>query len=227
MNKLFYSILAASALAVLPAQAAIIQFTQVHSSGENLPIAGTYSNGDTLPVSLATLEYVDNGTGGVDFTLTNTFSALDSGNTDTFISELFFGSSIGATSVTNMSSNIDAIDYSAGGFTNAALTFNYDTNLANSGGPNNLRLTDGETATWTFENYAVGDFQLPAMVHFQSLPNGGSVKITAVGGSTGGTTGGSTGGTTGGPQVPEPSTYAMFGMAFGMFAFLRYRSRKS
>ncbi len=199
-------ILLASAALLLTASAnaVIINFDTCQSSCPNVGAM----QGDTIE-TLATLEYTDNGAGGVDFVLTNTISNRYPGDSSSFISELFFGGN-GAPSLSNLSSNIDSISYSGGGFTNAGISFNWDVNLANSGGPSSQRIVDGDTASWTANGVSVADFFLPAMVHFQALStNGGSVKI--VGTNT--------------PPQPVPAPAALGLLLLGMMG-LRLRQQR-
>lgn len=190
------------------ANSALITFTNCWSSCSNIGLVGADNTGLYVGVSLATLEYTEVAPGVVNFTLTNTIGNLYTGNTSTFISELFFGGDFTAgVAVSNTSSNIDSIDFTTSGFTNAALSFNWDTNLANSGGPGNLRLTNTETASWTLSAAGLSEsnFFTPAMVHFQALPNGGSVKI--INGTTVVIT-----------SIPEPESLLIF--ALGLFGLI-------
>lgn len=182
MNKLLKGIIAGSLLLVggANANAGIINFSSCWSSCANISL--TPDNvGVPVGAVLATLQY-DQAGADVNFVLTNTIGNLYPGNTTTFLSQLFFniGVSIAESAIVNESANIDAIDI--GVFTNASLNFDVDAELQVSGGPGNLRLTNGETASWTFLNFTAANVLTPAMVHFQSLPNGQSVKITQGGG---------------------------------------------
>ncbi|WNC69072.1 PEP-CTERM sorting domain-containing protein [Thalassotalea nanhaiensis] len=156
------------------AKSALIEFSTCHSSCSNIGL----SNGDAVGVVVATLEYVENGD-NLDFTLTNTIGNLFPGNDFTFLSRLFFGGDLDATSLINESANVDAITFDGTGFTNASITFNWDVDFPNCGNISCDRMTDGETATWTLTNLSLENIFTPAMVHFQALPDGGgSVKIT-------------------------------------------------
>ena len=73
----------------------------------------------------------------------------------------------------------------------------------------NQRLTDTETASWTFTGITEANIFTPAMVHFQALStNGGSVKITDT------------------PMdVPAPATLGLIGI--GLLGLLGLRRRRA
>ena len=200
--------LTAGLLCIGNANAGTINFNTCWSSCENI---GTTQNGSISTV--ATLEYLTNGT-NVDFTLTNSIANLYTGNSTTFLSELFFNFADGKapTAIIDESSNIDSISIAFGAITNASLGFDVDVNLANSGGPNSLRIFNGDSATWTFVNFAIADLSLPAMAHFQALPkNDGSVKIIS-----------------GVQNVPEPATLFLFSCGLLFLVFIqRQRALKN
>ena len=212
MNKLFYSIIAASALAVLPAQAGIT-ITTVGGAVFNGVASGLISGND------------DQGGGSTGLTALGNLTSAGSfgGSGATWAT----GNGTGATNLTDLSS----------GGTSGQLTI--DSALASSiagnefaislkGGPNyKLFYFDGIAdltgATITFDTAAAGILNgggngpaglSHASLYVSNLPVAGGPPP-----------GGGNPAPGGGNEVPEPSTYAMFGMAFAMFAFMRYRAR--
>ncbi len=188
------------------ANAVLIDFNTCVSSCPNIGAM----QGDPTE-TLATLEYNDNGLGGVDFELTNTIGNRYPGDTESFISELFFGGDGTPLSVSWSNNRIDGVSYSSGGFVNAGITFNWDFNLANSGGPMGNRVLDGDNVAWTISGITEANVFLPAMVHFQSLStNGESVKISA---ST--------------VPMPVPAPAARGLLAIGLVGLVGLRRRKA
>lgn len=160
-------------LGAASANAGTIFFTNCWSSCSSIDA----SDGDVIS-SIATLEFANNGTGGVDFVLTNTIANLFPSDLSAFIGQLFFNTSAAPTSIINWSDNIDDITRTDSPFTNASLQFNVLADFANSGGPGNLRINNGESASWTFTDFDESSVELPAMVHIQATAfNGGSVKV--------------------------------------------------
>ena len=235
MNKLFYSILAASALAVLPAQAYTVSVIAADSDATLFSEAVSYNaaydpdigqGGNFNAERLATI--VSNVTSttyaDTDFGLLykqNEGSGEEGSLTGSY-STTFNGDLSGSTTTYGSGTNADNSTWLiVKDGNNLPQWYVFDISTWNGTDDFNLEnFWNGNDSNNASQNGAISHFSI------WSGPGGGSTGGTT-GGSTGGTTGGSTGGTTGGPQVPEPSTYAMFGMAFGMFAFLRYRSRKS
>jgi hypothetical protein len=174
MNKLLKGVIAGSLLLMgaANANAGTIFFTNCLSTCSSIDA----SDGDVVS-SVANLSFSGNGSGGVDFVLTNTMANLFPLDTSAFIGQLFFNTAIAPTSIINQSANIQSI--TPGSVTNASIQFDVLADFANSGGPGNLRINNGESASWTFTGFAESDVLLPAMVHIQATAfNGGSVKVT-------------------------------------------------
>ena len=222
MNKLFYSILAASALAVLPAQAA---FLATPPSDNLADVSFTTASGTY---------YADFYGGIITDPANDDGGNPNRGKTYLDANESSYGT---WTNIGNISGSVETATgtYTAAGINTIQTNADgkqFAVSLKASTGWSYYIFTGLDASDIISGNWdslsGTGKDSLSHSSLYVSTANvtGGSTGGTT-GGSTGGTTGGSTGGTTGGPQVPEPSTYAMFGMAFGMFAFLRYRSRKS
>lgn len=193
MNALVKGLILGSVLLVGAgsANAGVINFNTCWSTCTSIDA----DDGDVLAQPIATLMFNDNGLGGVDFVLTNTIGNLFPLDESAFIGQLFFNFSSAPLSVSDLSDNIEFIDL--GGLTNASLQFDLEVNLENGGGPQSLRITNGEFATWTFNGFAESSVLLPAMVHIQATAfNDGSVKV--IGGEP--------------PQpVPEPGVLLLLG----------------
>ena len=163
--------------------------------------------GDTV-TSVATLQFEDNGQNGVDFTLTNNIGDVLAGNDTSFIPRLFLGFSQLPTDIINATANIDFFDL--GGSTNSGLDFDLEVNLANvlSTG---LRITDGQSASWTFQGFQESSVLLPALLQIVERTPDGTTGARLLGTFT--------------PvqQVPEPGPLGLSLLAIGLMAF---RSRK-
>jgi len=124
------------------------------------------SFGDDLGI-LASLEFTDNGAGGVDFVLTNTFSNGFAGGDETFIADLFLNFDLAPSGFSDLSSNISSIDIDVDNIFRAGLSFDSDVDLFDS---RQRRLLDGQTASWTFLGITEADVVDTALVNFDSLP---------------------------------------------------------
>lgn len=162
--------------------------------------------GDDLGI-LATLEYTDNGAGGLDFVLTHSFSNSYTPAEDTYISELFLNFATAPTGFSDLTNNIASIDVDPGNIINAGLTFDGDIDLKDS---NRRRLLDGQTASWTFLGVSEADVIGTGLVHIRDLPlinlsneeAGDQVKVVGT--------------PTVVQSVPEPAGFLLLGIGLGL-----------
>ncbi len=210
MNKLIYSILAASALAVLPAQAVIL-VPHPESNGTALDgtaATGVTAEGVTAYQATGYFDGNDKPTAALDLLNGDIFGDL--GNWTQFATDGDFNAINGASSgdwtlnTAYTGGKQFALAVKAG---NSFSLYHFD----NVGNP----VDNGTFDTSGVE--LVGQGNVPGLSHLTLYVS----ETDSSGGGGGG--GGGNGG--GGNEVPEPSTYAMFGMAFAMFAFMRYRAR--
>lgn len=175
--------------------AVLLNFDQCISSCENI---GT-TDGSAV-ASVASLVYGDNGSGGVDFTLTSTTSNLGSYATARTIIREMFLNTMGSIVATPLSPDIAGVEFRS--LTNAGL--NFDTKVTIMQGNRGDELLNGESISFTINDLMENQVSLPGMVHLQRLANGGSVKIAAT--------------------VPEPGTLALLGMGLAALGFFRRRN---
>src|SRR5688500_10044871 len=130
MNKILKGVIAGTLLLVgaASANAGTINFVNCWSTCSSLGV----SDGSVVP-SVATLVFNDNGSGGVDFILTNIIGNMFPADTSAFLGQLWFNTAVAPTGITNLSANIDSIV--AGAFNNASLQFDVFGNFENGGGP--------------------------------------------------------------------------------------------
>lgn len=173
------------------------------------------SRRDTVE-SVATLEFSDNGQNGVDFALTNNIGNLLPGNTTSFVPRLLFNLDGEPTSVSNASANIDFFDFDGTVF--SGLDFDLEVDFANilSTG---LRITDGATASWTFDGIQESAIVLPALVQIFERTTDATVGAQLLG---------SFSATPSNPvqQVPEPGPLGLSLVAIGLLV-LRNRGKKA
>lgn len=169
--------------------------------------------GDDLGI-LASLEYTDNGQGGVLFVLTHSFSNSYTPGEDTYLSELFLNFATAPTGVTGATNNISSITIDEGNIVNAGLGFDADVDLKDS---QRRRLLDGQTASWTFLGITESDVVGTALVHIQSLPDLNPQDPNALDRVK------LTGTPTVVQQVPEPAGFLLLGAGL---VLLRRRANK-
>ena len=166
--------------------------------------------------SVATLEFGDNGQNGVDFSLTNNIGNLLPGNTTSFLPRLVFNLDEQPTGVSNSSTNIDFFDFDGSVF--AGLDFDLEVDFANilSAG---LRITDGVTASWTFDGIQESAIVLPALVQIFERNSDTTVGAQLLG---------SFSATPSNPvqQVPEPGPLGLGLLAIGLMV-LRNRGKSA
>ena len=221
MNKLFYSILAASALVVLPAQAitinsGAIDVGQIDTFIESGIVSGNNPTDELAWATGILNDHADYGNGSGDYQLEFTFKD-DAGTTNWTSTDTngVYSYDLGEATNTQTESGVAAgeVDASDSNF--------FILKLGNGG--NNI--TDSH---YLFENldearYAVVNFEDPNL-DFTLTAVQAFGRISHTTGSTGEDQNNPG---PGNPEVPEPSTYAMFGMAFGILGFVGYRNRKS
>ena len=206
MNKLIYSVLAASALVALPAQA----LTIAQVGGFDTLVASTTlaNSGDAEELSWAQ-------------------SAVRTYTGDNSIElVLDFKDESGSASWTQ-------VDQGTGDGAQAD-QFYYDFGTVAENQPDYYLIKLGTSNKQDYDTHHLYDnlesFQY-GLVDFSDMGldftiNGVNVGIVSHTNTYGdGQDGGDTTNPPPNNEVPEPSTYAMFGMAFAMFAFMRYRAR--
>jgi len=162
--------------------------------------------------SIATLEFADNGSGGVDFILTNSVANAEPGNNFAFLSQLHLDFLTAPTGSSNESSSIDFISIADNAITTPGLQgwlFDVEVNLANRFPLQGERLLDGQSASFTLLGVSAADLEDNNVVLVQRLlTDDGPVGAARLSGSLipeG----------NGGPvqQAPEPGTLALFVLA--------------
>lgn len=162
--------------------------------------------------SVASLDFSDNGAGGVDFVLTNTFDDFDASQTRAFLSELFLDFAGLPTSFSNESSNIDSILISADKFSVGQNLFDVKLNFANSGSRRADRILAGDSASWTLGGISEFDVINNGVVIAQRISTDEGFGAARILGVVSADTA---------QSVPEPASFAL--LLLGAAGLLRSR----
>ncbi len=171
-------------------------------------------NDGTAITSVGTLSITDI-SGGAHFVLTADNAWLGSGSTITKLSFAGSAGTFGNYSGPSITGGSNGMTFSAGGFTDAGLSFNWSLDLPP---PGTVFASNGVLSfDITGSGIDASDFRTPFMVHIQRLNTASagvygqnSIKVT-----------------TGVTPIPEPEIYAMLAAGLGLMGFVARRRKLS
>lgn len=212
----------AAAIAVLTASqtasAGLIQFDTCIAACETLG-AGFNDN----PVSLANLSFMDNGEGGVDFTLTNTAFNHDTDHTRGFLTDLFLDFSLTPDGFTNQSDNIDSIFLGTDQFSASGVLYDAQLNFAHRATRIPDRILNDDFATFTLTGITESNVNSNGIVILQrlNLPDNDGFGAARLLGSS------ETWEQINAQDVPEPGAALLLGLGIAGIALRRRQLKKA